>query len=123
MVQVRGAGEAGERGSPSGELYVKIKVKPHHVFERSGDDLIIKKEVKLSDILLRKEIELPTIEGRPVKTEIEPGTDLKSNIRIKGEGMPRFGRSGRGDMLLNLILKAPKKPHGKDKELLEGLFG
>ncbi len=119
MVQVKGAGEAGERGSPSGELYVKIKVKPHHVFERSGDDLLIKKEVKLSDILLGKEIELPTIEGRTIKTEIEPGTDLKSNIRIKGEGMPRFGRSGRGDMLLNLILKAPKKMHGRDKDLLE----
>ncbi|TSC60253.1 MAG: molecular chaperone DnaJ [Parcubacteria group bacterium LiPW_15] len=121
MVQVKGAGEAGERGNPAGELYVKIKIKPHHVFERSGDDLVIKKEVKISDILLGKEIELPTIEGKLIKTEIEPGTDLKSNIRIKGEGMPRFGRSGRGDILLNLILKAPKKPGGKLREALEDL--
>lgn len=122
MVQVRGAGEAGERGTPAGELYVKIKIKPHARFVRQGDDLVVKKEVKLSELILGKKIEVPTIEGKNIEVEIAPGADLKQFIRVRGEGMPHFGRFGRGELLVDLELKMPKKLSGKDKEILDKLF-
>lgn len=119
IIQIKGAGEAGERGTPSGDLYVRIKIKPHHVFARQGDDLLIKKNVRVIDLLLGKKLEVPTIEGKTIEVEIPADADLKDFIRVKGEGMPRFGRSGRGELLVDLEIKAPKKISVEEKELLK----
>lgn len=120
IVQIKGAGEAGERGAGTGELYVRIRIKPHPIFERQGDDLVVKKEVSVLGLLLNKKIEVETISGKKIEVEVIPGSDLKKPIRVKGEGMPRFGRIGHGDLLVDLVIKAPKKPSGKLKEALEG---
>lgn len=121
LIQIKGAGEAGERATPAGDLYVRIKVKPHHVFGRQGDDLITRKKVRVVDLLLGRMLEVQTIEGKTIEVEIPAGADLKEFIRVKGEGMPRFGRSGRGELLIDLEIKAPEKLSAKDRELLQGL--
>ena len=121
IIQMKGAGEAGERGTQAGELYVRVKVKPHNVFERQGDDLIVKKEISLLNLLAGKKLELRTIDGKKIEAEIAHGADLKKYIRVRGEGMQRFGHIGRGDLLVDLILKAPKKPDAKTKKILEDL--
>jgi len=121
LIRVKGAGEAGERGTTVGDLYVKVKVRPHHSFERRGDDLIVKKELRVIDLLLGKKIEVPTIGGGKISVEIPAGFNLKDNLRIPAEGMPRFGAYGRGDLLVNFILKAPKKLSARTKKILEEL--
>jgi molecular chaperone DnaJ len=121
MVQVKGAGEAGERGNQAGELYIKIRIKPHPLFRRQGDDLITKKEVRLIDLVKGEKITVPTMENKKIEVEIPAGADLKQSIRVRGEGMPRFGRIGRGDLLVDLDLKMPKRPGHKQKEILDGL--
>ncbi|MDO8303722.1 MAG: DnaJ C-terminal domain-containing protein [Sedimentisphaerales bacterium] len=121
IIQVKGMGEAGERATPSGDLYVRIKIRPHHIFAREGDNLLIKKEVRLIDLLLGKKLEVPTIEGKNIEVEIPTGADLKEFIRVRGEGMPRFGHSGRGELMVDLDLSAPKKLTAEEKELLKGL--
>ena len=80
-------------------------------------------DLKLIDILLGKKIEVPTISGGKVAVEIPANFNLRDNLRISGEGMPRFGAYGRGDLLVNFIVKAPKRPSAKAKKLLEELEG
>lgn len=122
VIQVRGAGEAGERGVAAGDLYVRVRVKPHKVFERRGDDLLIKKELSIADLLLGRKIEAPLIDGGVMHIEVPAKFNLKDVFHISGKGMPRFGSFGRGDLLLDFIVKAPKPVSGKAKEQLEKLL-
>lgn len=121
IIKIKGAGEAGEKGTAEGDLYIIIKIKPHFVFQRRGDDLIIKKEANIIDLLLEKKIEISTISGNRLKTEIPAGFDLKNNLKISGEGMPRFGSYSRGDLIVELTVKTPKKLSAKAKKILEEL--
>ena len=119
VIKVKGMGEAGEQGNASGDLYIRVNVKPHAVFERRGDDLVVKKELKVGDLLLGKKIDVPTISGGTLHVDIPPHFNLKDDLRIRGEGMPRFNSFGRGDLLANLTLKAPKRLSPRAKKILE----
>jgi molecular chaperone DnaJ len=121
LIKVNGMGEAGERGTASGDLYIRVRVKPSATFERHGAELIVTRELNIVDLLLGKKISVPTISGGTVEAEIPAQFNLKDFLRIPREGMPRFGSSGRGDLLVNFIIKAPKHPSGKAKQLLEDL--
>jgi len=83
--------------------------------------LIVKKEIKLVDALLQKKIDIQTISGNKLKVEIPADFDLKNDLRIAGEGMPRFGGHTRGDLIIELIIKTPKKISAKMKKILEDL--
>jgi molecular chaperone DnaJ len=124
LIKVKGMGEAGERGTAAGDLYVRVHVARHAVFERRGDDLVVRYELNVLDLLLGKKIEVPTIEGKQTTAEIPAGFNLKDYFRIPREGMPHlaagqsvFG-SNRGDLLVDFIIKAPK-PNAKLKKMLE----
>ena len=121
LIKITGMGEAGERGTASGDLYVRVRIRPHHRFERRGSELVINHELKIVDLLLGKKIEVPTISGGKVSVEIPANFNLKDHLRIPEEGMPRFGAYGRGDLLVNFMIKAPKKPSAKARKLLEEL--
>ncbi len=121
LIQIKGFGEAGERGSQAGDLYVRVRVKPHAVFVRHGDDLTVRHELKIKDILLGKTVTVPTIDGGKTEFEIPTNFDLKQPYRIPGKGMPRMGSYGKGDLLVDFILKAPKKLSAKDRKTLEDL--
>ena len=134
IIKIQSAGEAGERGTKEGDMYVRIKIKPHPIFKRQGDDLFIKKEVKIIDLLLQKKLDIPTIGGNPEGKQASYGAgkltigipsdfDLKNNLRIPAEGMPRFNNLGRGDLIVELIVKTPKKINPKVKKILEDLGG
>jgi molecular chaperone DnaJ len=121
LIKMNGMGEAGERGTAAGDLYIRIRVKPHSVFERHGADLVVSRDLDVLTLLLGKKIEIPTIAGGKVSIEVPAGFNLGENLRVSGEGMPRFGSYGRGDLLVSFIVKAPKKPSGKAKKILEDL--
>jgi len=123
IIKVQGGGEAGERGTKEGDMYIRIKIKPHPVFKRQGDDLMIKKEINLIDLLLQKKVDTPTIGGNRLAVEIPANFDLKNNLRISGEGMPKFNGFGRGDLILELSIKTPKNLNPKVKKILEDLEG
>ena len=108
------------KGNLGGDLYIKVKIKKHPLFERKGDDLLIKREIKLSEALLGGEIEVPTIEGKKIKVKIPPLFDRKE-LRVKGKGMPHRFFPGRGDLILKLKIKLPKKLTKEQKKLIEKL--
>jgi molecular chaperone DnaJ len=120
-IRVQGEGEAGKRGGKAGDLYVRIFIKPHQLFERKGDDLFINIPITLSDAVLGNEIEVPTIEGKNILLNVAPGTESKKVFRVSGKGIPRFGGYGNGDMYVELNVRIPKKLSRTQKELIEKL--
>ena len=116
LIKFPKAGESGEHGAENGDLYVKIRVKPHSVFERKGDDLYITKRIALTDILLEKPITLPTIAGGSIKVKVPHDYNLREPLVIAGEGMAE-----RGNMFVILEVKTPKKLGAQAKKLLEEL--
>lgn len=121
LIKFEGMGDAGRKGGRSGDLYVKILVKPHPVFKRKGDDLYIKVPISFSQAALGDEIEIETLEGKKILLKVPPGVESGKILRISGKGIPHFSGYGRGNLYVELFIKTPKKLTKKQKELLEKL--
>ena len=116
IIKIKGVGESGEHGMEAGDLYVKVHIKHHHVFDRRGHDLHIKSSISLVDALLGHAKEIKNLDGKMVSFSIPAGFDLTQEIRIKGEGM-----TGTGDLVVHLEPRTPKHISAKAKKLLEDL--
>lgn len=119
-IRVRGKGEAGELGGPSGDLYVVIKLKPHSVFERDGDDIYCNVPISFAVAALGGEIHVPTLDGK-VKMKIPPGTETNKTFRLGSKGVPNVHGRGRGDGFVTVIVQVPSKLTSKEKELIREL--
>ncbi len=121
IIKVEGKGDAGKKGGKAGDLYVRVFVKPHSVFQRKGDDLYISVPISFSQATLGDEVEITTLEGKKILLKVSSGTESGKMLRISNKGIPHFSGYGRGDMYFELIVKTPKKLTKKQKELLEKL--
>jgi len=116
-LRIRGEGEEGERGGPPGDLYVFLYLEPHDFFTRDGDDIVCQVPISFPQAALGGEIEVPTLDGKRRLT-IPKGIDSGEVLKIKGEGFPRLRGSGRGDQLVQVIIKTPKNLTKRQEELL-----
>jgi molecular chaperone DnaJ len=121
IIKIPGKGDAGRRGGKPGDLYVRVFVKEHPIFERKGDDLYISVPISFSQAALGDEIEIPTLEGKKILLKVPAGTESGKILRISGKGIPHFSAQGRGNLYVKLIIKTPKKLTKKQRELLEKL--
>jgi molecular chaperone DnaJ len=121
IIRITGKGNAGRRGGPSGDLYVRILIKPHKIFKRKGDNVFLKVPISLTQAVLGGEVEIPTLEGKEIILKVPAGSESGKIIRVKGKGIPHFSGFGRGDMFVELEIKVPKKLTKKQKELLKKL--
>lgn len=121
IIRIDDKGEAGKRGGKPGNLFVRILVKKHPVFERRGDDLYVYIPISLSQAALGDEIELQILEKTKILLKIPAGTDSGNILRITGKGIPHFKGYGRGNLYVELIVKTPKKLTKEQKKLLEEL--
>lgn len=119
VLKIKGQGEAGRRGGSSGDLYLRILVKKHPIFQRKGDDLYLKTSISFPQAALGDEVEAPTLEGKKILLRVPSGTESGKIFRISKKGIPHFGGFGRGDLYVELIVKTPQKLTKKQKELLE----
>lgn len=130
IIKLSGYGEAaslGNRahlrqgfGGQAGDLYVNVYIKPHQYFKRRGDDLYYDLVIHFTQAALGDKIKVPTID-KEVVLKIPAGIDSGQFVRLRGRGMPRFGGRGRGDMIVRVQVKTPKKLSKKAKGLLEEL--
>jgi molecular chaperone DnaJ len=115
IIKVKGMGESGERKAEAGDLYVRVGVKPHPVFERRGDDLYMELTVPVTDILLGKKKSITVLGGRKIQVQIPAGFDLSKELKVQGEGM-----ADGGNLFIRLKIKTPKL-NSRAKELVEEL--
>lgn len=121
IIRIDGKGEAGKKGGKAGNLFVRIFVKQHPVFERRGDDIFTQSEINFSQAALGDEIELKTLEGANIILQVPEGTESGKVLRISGKGIPHFGGYGKGNLYVELRVKTPKKLSKEQKKLLEKL--
>ena len=107
VISVRGAGDAGSNGGPSGDLRININVRPHPIFERDGFDVYCEIPITFAQATLGDEIIVPTLDGK-VKFNIHEGTQPGDEIRLRGKGIQRLNYSGRGDQYVKIIVEVPK---------------
>lgn len=116
-LRLRGEGDFGYRGGVAGDLFVRLEVRQHELFERDGDNLYCKVSISFIQAILGDKIEIPTLEGVKI-VEIEPGTQPGAVIRFSGEGVPRLRGYGRGDLFIEVEVKIPKQVTPRQAELL-----
>ena len=121
ILKVEGRGDAGRKKGRSGDLYIRIVVKPHPVYKRKGDDLFVTMAISFSQAVLGDEIEVPMLDGSAIFLKVPAGTESKKVLRVKGKGIPHFAGLGVGDMNVELEIQTPKKLTKRQKELLERL--
>ncbi len=117
VISLRGEGEPGERGGPSGDLYVYIRVKPHKIFARENENVYCDIPITFVQAALGDEITVPTLDGK-VKQTIPEGTQSGTVFRLRGKGIPRLNNRGRGDQYVKVLVDVPRKLSQEQKELL-----
>jgi molecular chaperone DnaJ len=123
LIRVSGKGEAGRRGGQAGDLYLRILVKNHPVFERQGDDLFASVPISFSQAALGDQIEITGLDNERISIKVPAGSESGRILRIRDKGTPHFSGFGKGSLYLELSIKTPKKLTKKQKELLEKLKG
>lgn len=111
----------GTQGGLSGDLYINIRILPHHAFTREGDDLFIQKTITFSQAVLGATVDVPTLDGENKRVKVPPGTQAHTKIRMKGFGFSRFKGAGRGDAYLRFAVDVPQKPSKKQLQLIKAL--
>lgn len=120
-LRVSNGGDIGQNGGGYGDLYVEMHVKEHRIFEREGDNLVLTASVTYPQAVLGGSIKVPTIEGKEIEVTIPKGTQFGEVLKMQGCGMPKLGKKGFGDLLVQVKIEVPKKTTARQKELLEAL--
>lgn len=118
MIRMTGMGEA-ISGGQTGDLYIKIHVRPHAVFKKDGRNLVMNLNIKLSEALLGGERNLKTLDG-DIKLKIPENISFGEILRVRGRGIPDE-RKQRGDILIRVIIDLPKKLSKESKRLIAEL--
>ncbi len=122
-LRLGGLGEPGVGGGPAGDLYLTVRVRPHPVFEREGDNLRCEVTVGFPTAALGGEAQVPTVRGTTVQMRIPAGTQGGQVFRLAGQGMPRRSGSGNGDLMARVNIRVPRKLDAHQRELIEQLAG
>jgi molecular chaperone DnaJ len=120
-VRVPGKGNAGTMGAPAGDLYLRVEVRAHPVFERDGNDIHVKVPVTVHEATLGAKVEVPTIDGRAL-VRIPPATNSGSTLRLREKGVPSARSGGaRGDQYVEIQVVVPKPTDERVRNLMKEL--
>jgi len=119
-LRVPGKGNAGTMGAPAGDLYITTRVTPHPLFNRDGDNILVKVPVSVTEAGLGAKIEVPTIEGRAI-LKVPPGTQNGQKFRMRDKGVFNARKNQRGDQIVEVGIQAPAVNDEETRELLRKL--
>lgn len=114
---LRGKGDAGYLGAPSGDLYVVLIIKQHKYFYRGGKDLYCNVAVNMAEAALGTDIEIPRFE-ETLMIKVPPGTQPGDILKVKGKGVPPRGGGKCGDLLVEVLVVVPKKLRNEERKAL-----
>ena len=121
QIRLRGEGEAGHNGGSPGDLYVLIRVKPHSVFRREGNDILYTLPINMAQAALGAKLTVPTITDEDAEIEIPAGTQSGAVFQLKNRGIPFIRSSRKGDQLVTVDVQTPKKLNDEQRLLFEQL--
>ena len=118
-IRLRGkGGPAPEGGTESGDLYVRVRVKPHKSLTREGSIILSEEKIDMVDAALGCEIEVETVDGK-ITMKVPAGTQSGTPFKLSGHGVPFRADGDRGPHIVTVIVETPKNLSKKQKELLE----
>jgi len=117
VLRLAGEGELGIAGGPPGDLLVNIRVRPHKVFKRERDNVIMELPISFIQAALGDEIEIPTLEGKTT-LKVPEGTQPGAVFYLRGKGIPHLQGYGRGDQIVKIKVLIPTKLSERQKEML-----
>ncbi|WP_044410858.1 molecular chaperone DnaJ [Thiomicrospira microaerophila] len=117
-IRLQGEGGMGETGAPRGNLYVRMRVKSHAIFERDGDTLFCELPVSFVAATLGGEIEVPTLNGK-ARLKIPAGTQSGQRFKLSGKGVKSVRSSYVGDLICQVNIETPVNLTGEQKALLK----
>lgn len=120
-LKLPGYGDVGYGGAHAGDLFVYVKVEPHELFERQGDDILLDLPISITEASLGCTKEIPKFTPPHAKISIPEGTQSGKMFRVKGEGFPHIHGGGKGDMLIRVLVEVPTNLTSRQKGLLEEL--
>jgi molecular chaperone DnaJ len=106
-VRIKGMGGAGQGGGPSGDLQIEITVRPHPLFRRKGDNILLDVPVTFVEAVRGGKIEVPTVEGMAAMT-LPPGTQGGQKFKLSGKGFPSSKGGKRGDQVVTIQVAVPR---------------
>ena len=115
-LRISGKGTPGARGGPAGDLFVTIRVAPHELFTRKGDDLALRVPITFAEAALGTTLRVPTLDGA-VSVKVAPGTQSGQTLRVRGRGIAT--KKGHGDLLVTVEVAVPHKLSSAAKEAVE----
>jgi len=119
-IRLPGEGEPGMRGGPPGNLYVFLNVKPHKIFQRSDDNILLELPINIAQAILGAEVEIPTLDG-PKSIRIPAGVQPGKVLRLRGLGVPHLRHGGRGDLLITINVHIPTQLSEEQRQLVQEL--
>jgi len=120
-LRLAGKGEPSPYGGAPGDLYIQAKVVDDPVYGIDGNDLLVSREIKLTEAVLGTTISIPMFDGKSLNMKIPPGTRHQTKMRVPGRGIPRMKGSGRGDLFVRVLVNIPKKLTERQRELFAQL--
>ncbi len=120
-LRVPGQGMPGPAGAPAGDLYVDVMLEPDETFQREGYDLVARQGVSFPEAALGTEVQLVLPDGTTLEVEVPSGTQPGAVITLRGKGVTRLDRRGRGDLHIVVEVQVPKKLSRRAKKLLSEL--
>lgn len=117
-IRLSGEGEAGVAGSPTGDLYVEVRVRPHSLFERDGDDLYCEVPIHFTTAAIGGELEIPTLNGQ-VKLKIPAESQTGRMFRLRGKGVKSVRSHRQGDLMCKVVIETPVSLSKEQKKLLK----
>jgi molecular chaperone DnaJ len=119
-IRLSGQGEAGMKGAPAGDLYLRIKITPDKRFHREGADIRNRVEIGVTKAALGGDVEIETVHGS-LTLKIPEGTQSGTVFRLKEKGLPRLHSHGQGDHFVEVTVKVPTHLSKQQKKMLEEL--
>ncbi len=121
-VRVAGEGGRGVGSGASGDLFLRIQLKPHPVFEVKGRDVHTRTRVPIPTVVLGGEVDVVTPEARTLRLKVPPGTQNGQRFRLRGHGLPAVGKPDeRGDLYAQVEVAVPKELTAEERRLYEEL--
>ncbi len=120
-LRLKGKGGQSPSGGMPGDLFLKVDITPHVLYQRDGNNLICEQKIPYSSACLGAKVDVETLDGKKFKVKVPPGTQSDAKLRLKGHGLPKGPHSARGDLFVKVGIDIPKELSDEQSQMMEKL--